>query len=408
MFKFDRKVILGASAAAAAALFAAGCVESGNGAAPAGTSAKAAGKSCAVSVASYNDQRTYLNGKKVIDGGVYYPTIHDKRGPYYVNTDIDNGGYTYGRTPTANELAAWDTTVTPWKLPPPGEGTASEGSEIYDAKCVMCHGDFGSGGGGYPALSKGNAYDEIKSLKFQRVHAGDEGPVRVFGDYWPEASTLWWYIKEGMPHPDTRSLTEDEVYSLVAYILQINELKIDGEEIDDDYVLDQEKFAKIVMPNKDGFEPNIDGPNALEDVRAYYDNPANYGAVKLASADERCMHDCQKPTVKIVPITIEQKDFLPPLSQVRDLPKEEGTAGVDTEAKNTYESSCAVCHGAAGMGAPVVGDKKAWAVVVGRGMDQVYARAINGTDAGMPPKGGTDLPDDKFKAVVDYMINQSK
>jgi len=406
MFKFDRKLILGASAAAAAAFFAAGCAESGS-AAPAGTDAVAAGKSCATSVASYNDQRTYLNGKKVIDGGVYYPTINDKRGPYYVNTDTDNGGYTYGRTPTQNELNAWNTTVTPWRLPPKGEGSVSEGEEIYEAKCVMCHGDFGSGGGGYPSLAKGNAYDNMKTLMHQRTGPDMEGPIRVFGNYWPEASTLWWYIMEGMPHPDTRSLTDDEVYALVAYILNLNEMEIDGEEVDEDYVLNQEKFAKIVMPNKDGFEPNIKGPNALEDVRAYYDNPANYGAQKIASAADRCMHDCQKPTAKVTPITIEQKDFLPPLSQVRDLPKEEGISAADAEAKATYEQSCAVCHGAAGMGAPVFGDKKAWAAVVGKGMDTVYANAINGLNA-MPPKGGTDLPDDKFKAVVDYMISQSK
>jgi len=407
MFKFDRKFILGASAAAAAALFAAGCAESGDAAAPAGTGAVAAGKSCAVSVASYNDQRSYMNGKKVIDGGVYYPVISNKRGPYYVNTDIDNGGYAYGRTPTANELKAWDTTVTPWHLPPEGEGTVEEGEAVYEAKCVMCHGDFGSGGGGYPALSKGNAYDNVKTLKYQRTTPDHEGPIRVFGNYWPEASTLWWYIKEGMPHPDTRTLTEDEVYSLVAYILNLNEMEIDGVPVDEDYVLDQEKFAKIVMPNKDGFEPNIEGANALDDVRAYYDNPANFGAQKIASADERCMHDCQKPTAKVAPIKIEQKEFLPPLSEVRDLPEVENTAGVDLEAKNTYESSCAVCHGAAGMGAPVFGDKKAWAAVVGKGMDTVYSNAINGV-GGMPPKGGTDLPDDKFKAVVDYMISQSK
>jgi len=392
MFKFDRKFILSASAAAAAAFFAVGCA--GDSAAPAGESGDAV--------------LTYPNGKRVIDGGRYYATANDMRGPYYVNTGAEKGGYSYGRKPTENELEAWNTTVTPWRLPPKGEGSVEDGEAIYEAKCGMCHGDFGSGGGGYPALSKGNAYDNVKTLKYQRTTPEHEGPVRVFGNYWPEASTLWWYIKEGMPHPDTRTLTDDETYALVAYILNLNEMKIDGEDVDEEYVLDQEKFAKIVMPNKDGFEPAIDGPNGLENTRAYYANPANFGAQKIASADERCMHDCQKPTVKVVPITIEQKDFLPPLSQVRDLPKVENTGGVDLEAKNTYESSCAVCHGAAGMGAPVVGDKKAWAAVVGKGMKTVYANAINGTDAGMPPKGGTDLSDTKLKAVVDYMISQSK
>ncbi|WP_416768636.1 c-type cytochrome [Sulfurimonas sp. ST-25] len=394
MFKFDRKFILGASAAAAVAMLATGCVESGDAAAPTASSA--------------DNVLTYANGKRVIDGGRYYATVNDKSGPYYVNTAAEKGGYTYGRTPTANELEAWNTTVTPWRLPPKGEGTAEEGEAVYEAKCVMCHGDFGSGGGGYPALSKGNAYDNMATLKHQRTGPDMEGPIRVFGNYWPEASTLWWYIMEGMPHPDTRTLTDDEVYGLVAYILNLNEMEIDGEEVDYEYVLDQEKFAKIVMPNKDGFEPVIDGANGLENVRAYFADPANFGAQKIASADERCMSNCQKETAKVVPISIEQKDFLPPLSQVRDLPEVENTAGVDLEAKNTYESSCAVCHGAAGMGAPVVGDKKAWDAVVGKGMDQVYARAINGTDAGMPPKGGTDLSDDKLKAVVDYMISQSK
>jgi len=392
MYKFDRKFILGASAAAAAAFFAAGCA--GDSAAPAG--------------ANSDDTLTYENGKRVIDGGRYYATVNDKRGPYYVNTDTESGGYTYGRTPTENELNAWNTTVTPWRLPPEGEGTVEEGEAVYEAKCVMCHGDFGSGGGGYPALAKGNAYDNVKTLKYQRLTPDHEGPIRVFGNYWPEASTLWWYIMEGMPHPDTRSLTDDEVYALVAYILNLNEMEIDGVEVDEDFVLNQETFSKIVMPNKDGFEPNIKGPNALDDVRAYYANPANFGAQKIASADARCMHDCQKDTVKVVPITIEQKDFLPPLSEVRDLPKVEGISAAEAEAKATYEQSCAVCHGAAGMGAPVVGDKKAWAAVVGKGMDTVYSNAIRGTDAGMPPKGGTDLSDDKLKAVVDYMISQSK
>ena len=380
-----------ASAAAAAAIFTAGCA--GDSAAPAAKNA--------------DNVLTYANGKRVIDGGRYYATVNDKRGPYYVNTNAENGGYAYGRTPTENELNAWNTTVTPWRLPPEGEGTVEEGEAVYEAKCVMCHGDFGSGGGGYPALSKGNAYDNVKTLKYQRTSPDHEGPIRVFGNYWPEASTLWWYIMEGMPHPDTRTLTDDEVYSLVAYIMNLNEMEVDGVPVDEDFVMNQETFAKIVMPNKDGFEPNIKGAKATDDVRAYYANPENFGAQKIAAADERCMHDCQKPTAKVTQITIEQKEFIPPLSEVRDLPQEEGVSPAEAEAKANYEQNCAVCHGAAGMGAPVFGDKAAWADVVGKGMDTVYANAINGINA-MPPKGGSDLSDEKFKAVVDYMISQSK
>jgi cytochrome c len=60
------------------------------------------------------------------------------------------------------------------------------------------------------------------------------------------------------------------------------------------------------------------------------------------------------------------------------------------------------------MGAPVVGDKAAWAAYTAKGMDKVYANGIKGTDAGMPPKGGTDLSDSNFKSIVDYMVSKSK
>ena len=90
-----------------------------------------------------------------------------------------------------------------------------------------------------------------------------------------------------MPHQAPMSLSDDETYSLVAYILSVNEITIDGEELDDEYVLDRAKFLKIEMPNKAGFEPNIDGPNGLEDTRAYFDDAKNFGGHK-----ERCMKDC--------------------------------------------------------------------------------------------------------------------
>ena len=66
-----------------------------------------------------------------------------------------------------------------------------------------------------------------------------------------------------------------------------------------------------------------------------------------------------------------------------------------------------MCHGSDAMGAPVVGDKKAWDAVLKKGIDAVYTNGIKGIN-GMPPKGGTSLDDKAFKEVVDYMISQGK
>ncbi len=380
MFKLDRKLIITASAAAALAVITAGCM---------GGSSTSTGT-------------TEVNGMPTVDGGLVYPIQDNKTGPYFVNTDSLNGGYTNGRVPTANELAAWDMDVMPDGTGlPEGSGSVEEGEEIYEAQCVSCHGDFGSGGGGYPSLSKGEAAEMQKTLTNNRWKDPEaDGPVRVFGSYWPQVSTLWWYIRDGMPHPKSKTLSDDEVYALSAYILNINEMSIDGEEVDDEYVLDREKFLKIKMPNVDGFEPNIDGPDSLKRVRAYYANPTNFGALNLNKGAERCMTDCQKETVKIRRIQNGGiKDFLPPMDSTRSLPKEE--AALDVKA--VYADNCAMCHGN-GVG-PGFGATADWAAYTGKGMDKVYANGINGTDGGMPPKGGSTLSDADFKSVVDYLIN---
>ena len=345
---------------------------------------------------------TYANGKKVIDGGVTYPAVDGKRAAYHVNEKASEGGFTFGREPTANEIKAWDIDVMPDGTGlPEGKGTVEEGDEIYEAKCASCHFDFGTGGSGYPALQKGNAYEGQKSLTNQRKGPDDDGPIRVFGTYWPYASTLWWYIKTGMPHPAPMTLTNDEVYALVAYIISINELKIDDEELDDEYELNREKFLRLVMPNKDGFEPNIDGPKGPDNIRAYFNDFKNYGN------GTRCMKNCfdGKPVLaKISGSGIS--DYEPPISIKKDLPaKKEGAA--DAPGQKAYEASCAVCHATDAMGAPAVGNKEAWVTVLKKGIDKVYANAIGGIN-GMPPKGGTSLDDAKLKEIVDYMVGKSK
>lgn len=343
--------------------------------------------------------------KPSIDGGVYYPVVGNHTGPYRVNTQTLNLKLNHGRVPTPNELKAWNKDVMPDGTGlPEGEGSVEEGEEVYEAQCVMCHGDFGSGDGGYPALAKGNAQELQKTLTNQRNLPTNDGPVRVFGSYWPQASTLWWYIRDGMPHPKSKTLTNDEVYALVAYILNINEFTIDGEEVDDEYLLNREKFLKIKMPNRDGFEPNIDGPNGLENVRAYYANPTNFGIKKIKNPAERCMSNCQEKTAEVVYIQNGGiSDFNPPMSVTRDLPAESGdaTQKITFDAAKAYEESCTMCHGSF---APAAGDKDAWASYMQKGKDAIYANGINGTESGMPAKGGSSYSDVEFKSIVDYML----
>ncbi len=353
-------------------------------------------------VSATGASNVYANGKKVIDGGVTYPVKNGKTSLYHVNTQ-EKKNFNIGREATKNEIAAWDIDVMPDGTGlPEGSGSVEEGDEIYEEKCAVCHGDFGSGSGAYPVLSKGNAMEGHATLKNQRLTPDHDGPVRVFGSYWPQASTLWWYIKTGMPHPAPLSLTDDEVYALCAYMFMINEIPIDGVELDDEYVLDREKFLKVVMPNKDGFEPKIDGPKGTDNVRAYLNDFSHYGN------GTRCMKDCFEGEPKLQRIQIEMKDFLPPMSVKRGLPPKGTKPEVVIPGVKVYEKSCAVCHATDAMGAPVVGNKENWAKVLEKGLDTVYSHAINGFN-GMPPKGGNmDLSDDEVKEVVNYMIEKSK
>jgi cytochrome c5 len=83
-------------------------------------------------------------------------------------------------------------------------------------------------------------------------------------------------------------------------------------------------------------------------------------------------------------------------------------AGASKSSEDLY-TGCAACHNSGVLNAPKLGDKAGWSERIGKGVDALYASAINGTTKGMPPKGGrADYSDDDIKKVVDYMLESVK
>lgn len=407
MFKLDHKsILIGVSAAASIALLFTGCFSSPSSAGEK-TQVKNSAKTSTLS-------GPYAGEKGAIDGGVIYPRVNGTYTAYAIN-EQSTKGISHGRVATANEIKAWDLDALPDGTGlPEGEGSVEDGDELYEKHCASCHGDFGGGGHGYPQLAGGNQdKDEngiIITLKNQRLEPGMDAPVRTVGTFWPTATTLFTYIRDAMPYANPKSLSNDENYAITAYILAQNGIKIDGEKMDDEYVLNAEKLAKVVLPNKDGFYPNIDGPTGPDDVKAFFADRA-----KNIGSGTRCMTDCKDPGMEaagakeatVVPIDYEMKDVVPPYSTARDLPPVVESVTV-SKAERLYNESCKVCHATDRMGAPALGDADAWETVMEKGFDQVMKNSINGI-GGMPPKGGNDsLASDEVKTIVEFMINSSK
>ncbi len=143
-----------------------------------------------------------------------------------------------GRTPTSQELQAWNQAVGPeGKELPPGSGTAKQGAELFAGKCAACHGQNGEGSQRAPRLVGG------------RGALNNPTPSRALANYWPFATTILDYINRAMPPKQEGSLSASNVYALTAFILYRNEI------IPEEQIIDAASLPKVKMPNRDGFLP---------------------------------------------------------------------------------------------------------------------------------------------------------
>jgi cytochrome c len=152
--------------------------------------------------------------------------------------------YGLGTPASAAEVAALNTDVSPTgEGLPSGNGDATRGAALYQAKCAVCHGANGEGTGGSPTNPALIGREPREGFPF----GNDPKAVRTIGNYWPEATTLFDYIKRTMPLDQPGSLTDDDVYSLTAHLLVANEILPAGA------TLDSAALMAVRMPAKDRF-----------------------------------------------------------------------------------------------------------------------------------------------------------
>ncbi|HEY2849699.1 MAG TPA: c-type cytochrome [Gemmatimonadaceae bacterium] len=151
--------------------------------------------------------------------------------------------YAIGRAATTAEVAAWSTEIGPDGAElPTGSGNATTGAAIYAAKCANCHGPKGEGmEPAYPALIGRDPKGE--NFPF----ASDFHITRTIGNYWPYATTVFDYVRRAMPLTQPGSLSNDEVYSLTAFLLSANQVIPAGS------TLDAASLRAVKMPYVDRF-----------------------------------------------------------------------------------------------------------------------------------------------------------
>ncbi len=158
--------------------------------------------------------------------------------------DADFYSTDLGEVLTSAEVSRYDITVFPdGKNLPDGKGSVIQGKRLYQSRCMMCHGEEGDEGPAARLKGSDGWFSFSDPLRILRI---DKYPILLIsvGSLWPYATSIFDYTRRAMPHYAPKSLSNDEVYALTAYILHLNDL------LEEDAELDQKKILDISMPGK--------------------------------------------------------------------------------------------------------------------------------------------------------------
>lgn len=312
-----------------------------------------------------------------------------------------------GRPATRAEISAWDIDVRPdFRGLPKGSGTVEHGQELWEAKCASCHGIFGESNQVFTPIIGGTTAEDIKAGRVANLSRPDY-PQRTTFMKAPTVSTLFDYIRRAMPWNEPKSLSNDEVYAVLAFMLNVAEI------VPDDFTLDDKTIRDVQnkMPNRDGM---------TTDHALWHGSGFGQEKRKPDVRNSTCMKNCGEEAK----IASRLPDYAWPshgniAAQNRRIGPVRGrmTGDEDPDAiedpsppamKLANEAGCMACHA---VNNKLVGPSYADVAARYRGKDtaadDLVAKIIKGTEGtwgqvAMPPQEA--LPADGVKSIVEWIL----
>jgi cytochrome c len=319
-----------------------------------------------------------------------------------------------GRQATPAEVKAWDIDVRPdFKGLPKGKGNVERGNELFEEKCASCHGSFGESNEVFTPLAGGTTKDDIKTGRVKGLSSG-ELPQRTTFTKVATISTVWDYIYRAMPWTAPKSMKPDDVYALLAYLLNLQEIVPADFELSDKNMADVQKL----LPNRNGMTTDH---GMWPGASAKKGGIGNGGIPDVKNI--ACMKNC-KPEVQIGSTLPEyartahgeladQNRNFGPVRGTRTLGPEAAKKAADASTLDlATKSGCMACHGVKNK---IVGPGYNEVIARYQGQPDAESRLIAKVKAGgqgvwgsipMPPNA--HLKDDDLKTLVQWILAGSK
>ncbi len=319
-----------------------------------------------------------------------------------------------GRQATPAEVKAWDIDVRPdFKGLPKGKGNVERGNELFEEKCASCHGSFGESNEVFTPLAGGTTKDDIKTGRVKGLSSG-ELPQRTTFTKVATISTVFDYIQRAMPWTAPKSLKPDEVYAILAYLLNLQEIVPADFELSDKNIADVQKL----LPNRNGMTTDH---GLWPGASAKKGGIGNGGVPDVKNV--ACMKNC-KPEVQIGSTLpdyartahgelADQNRNFGPVRGTRTLGPEAARKAADASTLDlATKSGCMACHGVKNK---IVGPGFNEVVARYQGQPDAESRLIAKVKAGgqgvwgsipMPPNA--HIKDDDLKTLVQWILAGSK